>query len=455
MTIEIFRAATGRRAEKMVNRSALRWNERFGYSTLTSMHRFPGSQWGSIHQKDERAPMNILQVVRQYLPSTGGMETYVSSLCRQLAERGHRSDVATLDYLFKTMTPLPSYERLDGTDIIRLPSLGTARYFFAPRLLELAPRYDLIHVHGVDFFIDMLGTCKWMHGRPLVLSTHGGFFHTPWLPALKKAYFQTVTRMALTGVDRVIASSPKDERLFSQISGRVTLVENGIDYRTFAGVDKRVGGASPAAGTADAASAADAAGADSPAAAGAENLVFIGRISKNKRVDRLLEMLAVLRQQRPDATLTVIGPDWEGLQAGLESQAAALGVGDAVRFTGVLPQEEMLDILAAASLFVSASGYEAFGLSTVEAMASATVPAVNRIPAFEDLVVDGKTGFLVDFSDPAGTATVVARTLAMPEAQLQKMGADAKIAASRHDWSQVVDQIIDIYEEVIASRDAC
>ncbi|MBI5870233.1 MAG: glycosyltransferase family 4 protein [Actinobacteria bacterium] len=368
------------------------------------------------------------------------METYVSSLCRQLAGRGHRSDVATLDYLFKTMTPLPAYECLDGTDVIRLPSMGNARYFFAPRLLELVPRYDLIHIHGVDFFVDMLGTCKWMHGRPVVLSTHGGFFHTPWFPALKKAYFQTFTRMALTGVDRIIASSPKDQELFSQISGRVTLVENGIDYETFAGVVKRMGGAS-AEGTG--------------AAPGGENLVFIGRISKNKRVDRLLEMLAVLRQQRPDATLTVVGPDWEGLQAGLEAQADGLGLGEAARFTGVLPQEDMLDILAGASLFVSASEYEAFGLSTVEAMASGTVPVVSRIPAFEDLVADGETGFLVDFSDPVGAAASVAQALAMPEAQLQKMGADAKAAASRHDWSQVADQIIDIYEEVIASRDAC
>lgn len=393
--------------------------------------------------------MNILQVVRQYLPSTGGMETYVSSLCRQLAGRGHRSDVATLDYLFKTMTPLPAYERLDDTDVIRLPSLGTARYFFAPRLLELAPRYDLIHIHGVDFFVDMLGTCKWMHGRPVVLSTHGGFFHTPWFPALKKAYFQTVTRMALTGVDRVIASSPKDEQLFSQISGRVTLVENGIDYETFSGVVKRLGGASGAVASADAA------GSSTTGAGAGENLVFIGRISKNKRVDRLLEMLAVLRQQRPDATLTVIGPDWEGLQAGLEAQAGGLGLGAAVRFTGVLSQEDMLDVLAGASLFVSASEYEAFGLSTVEAMASGTVPVVSRIPAFEDLLAVGVTGFLVDFSDPEGAAASVAQALAMPEAQLQKMGADAKAAASRHDWSQIAEQIIDIYEEVIASRAAC
>jgi len=373
--------------------------------------------------------MNILQVVRQYLPSTGGMETYVSSLCRQLADRGHRSDVATLDYLFKTMTPLPAYERLDGTDVIRLPSKGTARYFFAPRLLELTPRYDLIHIHGVDFFIDMMGACKWMHGRPVVLSTHGGFFHTPWFPALKKTYFQTVTRMALTGVDRVIASSPKDEQLFSQISRRVDLVENGIDYQNFSRVEKRE--------------------------AGGENLVFIGRISKNKRVDRLLEMMAILRQQRPEATLTVIGPDWEGLQAGLETQAADLGLDDAVRFTGALSQEAMFDYLADASLFVSASEYEAFGLSTVEAMATGTVPVVSRIPAFSDLVADGETGFLADFSDPETAAAAIERALKLPEAELRSMGIAAKSSASRLDWSQVVGQIIDIYEEVLADHAAC
>src|SRR3972149_4229936 len=100
--------------------------------------------------------MKILQVVRQYLPSTGGMETYIASLCRQLAARGHGTDVATLDYIFKTDEPLPHYERIDGIDVIRLPSMGNPRYFLAPSLLKMLPRYDLIHVHGVDFFVDML-----------------------------------------------------------------------------------------------------------------------------------------------------------------------------------------------------------------------------------------------------------------------------------------------------------
>lgn len=355
------------------------------------------------------------------------METYVSSLCRQLAERGHHSDVATLDYLFKTNEPLPHYSKVEGIDVIRLPSTGTARYFFAPRLMELAPRYDLIHVHGVDFFVDMLGSCKKLHGRPVVLSTHGGFFHTPWFPALKLAWFHSVSRLALRGVDRVIASSPKDEALFSQVSRRVTLVENGIDYATFAKVAKQ----------------------NNPAG---ETLVFIGRISKNKRVDRLLDTLALVREQRPGVSLIVVGPDWEGLRAGLEQQALALGLSDAVEFTGVLSQDKMLDKLATAKLFVSASEYEAFGLSTVEAMATGTVPVVNHIPAFAGLVDDAETGYLTDFSDPGRAAAAVLKALELPTGQLEKMGAAARKASSRYDWSGVAEEIIHIYEEVLANH---
>ncbi|MHB8858169.1 MAG: glycosyltransferase family 4 protein [Thermoleophilia bacterium] len=356
------------------------------------------------------------------------METYVSSLCRQLAQRGHDTDVATLDYLFKSHEPLPHYERAGGTDIIRLPSAGTARLFFAPRLMEMAPRYDIIHVHGVDFFIDMLGTCKKAHGRPLVLSTHGGFFHTTWIPGVKQAYFQTVTRFSLRGVDRVIASSPKDEQLFASVSKRVTLVENGIDFPAFAAVEK-------------------------PAGLAGEKLVFIGRISKNKRVDLLLAMMAQLRRTHPLATLTVIGPDWEGLQADLERQALALGISGAVDFAGVLPQDKMLEELAGARLFVSASQYEAFGLSTVEAMATGTVPVVSAIPAFADLVEGGATGFLTDFGNPEAAAAAVAAALEIPEDKMPGISAAARESASRHDWSLVAKDIIAIYEEVLAGHE--
>jgi alpha-1,3-mannosyltransferase len=366
--------------------------------------------------------MKILQVVRQYLPSTGGMETYVSSLCRELSAAGHDADVATLDYLFNKNERLPAYQRLDSIDVIRLPSAGNPRYFLAPRLLKLLPRYDLVHVHGVDFFVDLLGSLREVHGKPVVLSTHGGFFHTPWLPAFKLAYFHTITRLALKGVDRVIASSPKDEQLFLRVTDKVTLVNNGVDYGVFADVEKKPE---------------------------EDRLIFIGRVSRNKGVDRLLEALAALRRVRPQATLVVVGPDWEGLASRYCAEAVNLGLEDAVSFTGELPREQMLAELAKAKLFVSASEYEAFGISLVEAMASGTVPVANRIPAFEGIITDGRDGFLTDFSQPDVAAERLQRALEMRDEQLLEMGARARDTASGYDWKHVAGEIVEVYKEVL------
>jgi len=370
--------------------------------------------------------MRILQVVRQYLPSTGGMETYVANLCRQLSERGHTSDVATLDYLFKSGKRLPAYEEIDGIRIMRLPSAGNARYFLAPRLLDLLPRYDLIHVHGVDFFIDLLGTFKGVHNKPVVLSTHGGFFHTSWFPSLKTVYFRTITRHSLGGVDRIIAVSPRDAELFASVTDNITIVENGIDYQTFAAMEKNVE---------------------------KQSLVYVGRISKNKRVDRLLDAFSQIREVKPGARLTIIGPDWEGLQAGLKERAARLGLGSSVIFAGVIPQMDLLEVLASAHLFVSASEYEGFGLSAVEAMASSTIPVLNRNDAFENLIDDGVNGFITEFDNKNVAGHTLLTALSLSDKRLQEIGAAARATASRFDWRQVAWSIEKIYDQVLSIRE--
>lgn len=367
--------------------------------------------------------MKILQVVRQYYPSTGGMETYVSSLCRELSRRGISADVATLDYLFKTNERLPAYEQVDGIDVIRLPSAGNPRYFLAPGLLRLLPRYDLVHIHGVDFFMDLLGALRRIHGKPVVLSTHGGFFHTDWGASFKKAYFHTVTRTALKGVDSVIACSPQDEALFRRICSRVVLVENGIDYQRFAAVRSQ-----PDDNT----------------------LLFLGRISKNKRIDRLIEAFARLRDSRPAARLLIIGPDWEGLGPGLRQMAEGLGLGDSVEFTGPLPQERVLEEMAQARLFVSASEYEAFGLSTVEAMAAGKVAVVNRIGAFAEIIDDGETGFITDYADTEAASRALESALDLNQKRLREIGKNAQKSAARYDWRRVSEQILHVYEEALS-----
>ncbi|MEK9165018.1 MAG: glycosyltransferase, partial [Chloroflexota bacterium] len=133
--------------------------------------------------------MKILQVCRQYYPCVGGVERFVADLSARLIARGHTVQVATLDRCWHGGSKLPAGETVNGVPVHRLPFVGGALFFAAPAILRLVKDFDLVHVHNTDFFLDYLSLTGFTHGRPLVVSTHGGFFHTDDHAKIKRVYF--------------------------------------------------------------------------------------------------------------------------------------------------------------------------------------------------------------------------------------------------------------------------
>ena len=139
----------------------------------------------------------VTHVVRQYLPSIGGMEEAVRNIALHQLKSGHEGTrIITLNRLFRTAKQsvseniLPAREIIEGIEVVRLPYYGSSRYPICPGILGELADADVIHVHGVDFFYDFLAATKWIHKRPLVLSTHGGFFHTAFASTAKNVFFQ-------------------------------------------------------------------------------------------------------------------------------------------------------------------------------------------------------------------------------------------------------------------------
>src|SRR5207248_7873055 len=103
-----------------------------------------------------------------------------------------------------------------------------------------------IHIHAIDFFIDSaaLGKRLGIHDKPIVLTTHGGIFHTRALLPLKQFYWRNILRSSLAAADAVIAVSDRDAILFGSIvlPQKLETIPNGID-RGFADTGvKRVRG---------------------------------------------------------------------------------------------------------------------------------------------------------------------------------------------------------------------
>ncbi len=174
----------------------------------------------------------------------------------------------------------------------------------------------------------------------------------------------------------------------------------------------------------------------------------ISRLAENKRMEKVLEAMALLKHRFPCMRLEWAGADFAGLLPALERRVAELGLSGRVRFRGAASGEELYRLLERAHLFVSASGYEGFGLSTIEAMSAATVVVVTAVGAHPDIVEDGVSGLLTD-RDAAGLAGQMECVLSMPAEKLASIGDAARTATKRFSWSQIAPKYEQLYREVL------
>jgi glycosyltransferase involved in cell wall biosynthesis len=97
-------------------------------------------------------------------------------------------------------------------------------------------------------------------------------------------------------------------------------------------------------------------------------LLFVGRITPNKRQEDLVELLFYYRRVQPEARLVLVGHPEEKYLIWLKRLVDRLGLSDAVMFTGRVSQQEMVTYYRAADVFVSMSEHEGFGKPLIESM---------------------------------------------------------------------------------------
>lgn len=361
--------------------------------------------------------MKILHVYNHFYPCVGGIETYMEDLCVHLIKLGHTSDVCCLNKCPESKEKLRPFETHKGIKIIRLPYKDFKYYKISPKILKIIKPYDVIHVHGLGFFSDFLSATKLVHKKPLVLSTHGGIFHTKKIGLVKQPYFYVWSRQSLRNFDRIIAVSRNDEKLFAKISKKVVFIPDGIEFEKYSKIRRR-----PEAST----------------------FLFIGRLSPNKRIDRLIELAHDLKKDMPGIRLYIAGKDWKGERKRLDALVRKKNLAGSVIFTGEVSEKEKISLLSRAEFFVSASEYEGFGISVVEAMAAGVPVIANDIDSFRNFIRNGENGFLADFSNLEMVKSLVMK---IKDSDLPQISKNARQEASKYDWKRISEKVDDIYEK--------
>ena len=315
---------------------------------------------------------------------------------------------------------------------------------------------DLVHSH--TWYANEAGRlAQDLHGIPHVVTAHSLEPLRPWKAEQLGGGYRLssdIERRAYEAADRVIAVSDGMRadilRSYPALDAeRVVTIRNGIDLDAWSprsDADRaRELGVDP----------------ERPA------VVFVGRITRQKGLPHLLRAARSLPEE-VQLVLVAGAPDTpEILQEvkGLveELQSSRHGV---VWIDDVLPRDDIRVILSHATTFVCPSVYEPLGIVNLEAMACGAPVVGSATGGIPEVIVDGKTGFLVPIDqvqDGTGTPTdpdrfeadladALRRMVADPAAARRMGEAGRERAAEHFDWERIAIETSEVYERVIAEH---
>jgi glycosyltransferase involved in cell wall biosynthesis len=293
-----------------------------------------------------------------------------------------------------------------------------------------AARPHLVHFHFVRAYSPLVALARgcgarvvlhdhMMLGQPLVATRARGAVEAELAQAYKWARAVALNRLVDVRV-AVSGSVAASVRACEHVDGaRQRVLEHGVDLCRFSGAD---GSSLRTELRAD----------------GRPLVACVSRLAPEKGVSVLIRALARVGR---DALLLVVGdgPDAPACQA----LAAALGLGDHVRFLG--RRDDVERVYAAADVAVAPSlGAEAFGLCVVEAMASGRPVVVSDAGALPEIVEHGRSGLVVPRGDAAALAGAIGRLVDEPAlaARLAAAGrARARAAYGLERWTGRVEAL--------------
>jgi glycosyltransferase involved in cell wall biosynthesis len=398
-------------------------------------------------------------------PHSGGQGVYVRALSRELTELGHHVEVLSgqpypdLDGGVP-LTPLPSLDLYREPDPFRTPRPGEFRDWIdvaewltmctagfpepltfslraARHLLPRAGEFDVVH-DNQSLGWGLLRLVR--AGVPTVATVH----HPVAIDRELELAAAPGLRRRLT-LHRWYAFSGMQARVLRRLDAVTTVSENSRgDIETHMGV--------PASGIEVIPVGIDPAEFTPPPAGRPRDpdsiLVVTSADVPLKGLVHLLEALAKLRTERP-ARLTVVGSARPGGPA--EAALDRLGLRDAVRFTGRVPERELVELLQRAAVVAIPSLYEGFSLPAIEAMACAA-PLVTTDAGALPEVVGTRAGLRVRAGDVGELTAALNLVLDSPALGEQLGRAGRRRVIENYTWRATAQRTADWYAEVLQRK---
>lgn len=385
----------------------------------------------------------------------GGMNVYVSRLCRALVRDGHDVEVFVLDTGRTAREPetLTETDRGVRVHLVAVPGAAGARKERLPELVAPfaracaalvrageVPAPDVVHAHywlsgaaAREILRDLGSTA------PLVLTLHTSArskdLHAGPGEAPEPAHRAEAEAALVAGAQALVVNTEAEAaemvELYAADPRRVHVIPPGVDTAVFR----------PAPGEPEVLP---------PTPERPFRLLFAGRPQPLKGPDLLLRALALARRTVP-TVLQIRGTGSPEYLASLHELADELGVAQAVDWVPAGPAEELAEAFRASDAVACPSSSETFGLVALEAQACG-VPVLGSEATGLVLALDrGRSGVLVPERTPAAWAAAIAELAADPERRRALAAAGPKHARTL-TWDRAADATAALYRALLDRR---
>jgi starch synthase len=404
--------------------------------------------------------MRVGLMTREYPPEVyGGAGVHVEYLSRELAKLmevevhcwGTQCWRVGNLYVRGDMPPAEVTTGLVKGPGARFKTAVEAMALNLSQMKELA-EIDVVHTH--TWYAAMAGfLAKKLYGVPFVLTTHSLEPLRAWkAEQLGSGYAMSswMERTAILDADAIIAVSNGTKadilRAYPQVDeAKVHVIYNGIDLEEYRKTKTT--------------EALEKYGVD----ASVPYVLFVGRITRQKGVVHLVDAVKYLPKGM-QVVLCAGAPDTPEIAAEMRAgiDAAKAAGGNIVWIEQMATKQEAIELYSNCRVFCCPSVYEPFGIINLEAMACKAPVVASAVGGILEVVVDGKTGYLVPFEADAVTGFPVdgdkfSRDLARRLAELMgdvalcaKFGAAGRKRVEKmFAWEAIAKQTMELYRGLV------
>src|SRR5690606_26573121 len=366
-----------------------------------------------------------LKIVHVLAPAPfGGLERVVQALAAGQARRGHQVSILAGVPPGDEAHPFVTSARRGGLDVHAV-TVGDRAYLAERAIVRDFCRsrgIDILHTHG--YRPDVLDSpAAASLGIPRVSTLHG-FTGGGW----KNRLYERLQLRALRRFDAVIAvaRSQLTRILAAGVSrDRVHVLPNAWEARPLLDAD---------------------AARDRLNVPRSElHLGWVGRLSREKGADVLLDAIALLKDL--PVTVSFVGDGREA--AALREQAERLGVSRRVRWQGALPDAGRY--FPGFDAFVLSSRTEGTPIVLFEAMAAATPIVATTVGGVPDIVSE-EEAFLVPSEDPAALASAIRSVHADPDGAAARAQRARRRLSREFSMTSWLDRHDDLYRSLVQPR---